>query len=162
MSEQGHVSIDAAVVDAFEEQFSNAELQTLATSVGNIRANIIDVFNDVPVMDILKTQGMDFQEVFGQLEKIIPGYIVLLRSSVDEFGDETYFDSEQVKAVMDIHDVDQEGYRPKLLLDDGTRVFALLQVAAWKVGLNDDNVGLWYGIVEIFLRHYARERTDTH
>jgi hypothetical protein len=33
---------------------------------------------------------------------------------------------------------------PKVRMDDGFLEFSLMQVAAWKAGLSDQNIRLWY------------------
>lgn len=156
------ISIESKVIDLFSDNFTQAEIIILIESIEDILENITDVFDGMDFGEIIESQKIDLQNMFSQLEKIIPHYVPLLRASFNEFGDEAYLEEDQVKSELKLENMNLNGYFPKLILDDGSIVFALMQVAAWKAGIGDENLRLWYKTTTMFLLNVAEEQKVAH
>lgn len=130
------VGLDAAVADLFHQYFSLDELYQLSESTMDIH----QYFDEAPLTDSFP------QIIFNELERILPAYIEFVRKSFDEFGDETYVGPGGL-SLVDVATPSLPDLRfPKLPIDDelGTKVFALMQVAAFKAGLPDEHLRYWY------------------
>lgn len=155
-----YVSLDDATFQLFSDRFTLQELKQLAEATEEISENIVDVFDGMPVDDVLAAQGMDIQQLFVELEQVLPEYIDMVRASFDKVGDELYVEINDAAAMSLLHTAGECRF-PKLLISDGSRGFAFLQIAAWKAGIRDDNLRFWYRLVNMFvLQHIAEQEGD--
>jgi hypothetical protein len=153
------VSIDGGVVQMLLSSFGIEEKKVLAESWHLISESVADIFEDMSYEEIMSTRGGDLkafmQDVFCELEKIIPYYVPMLRSNMDFYGDETYMDMVEVTRELKIDSAElRMGFFPKLHVSDGSRGFALAQTAAYKAGVPDDNLRFWYLVLAMFLESH--------
>jgi hypothetical protein len=158
----GFVGIDSEVLDRFGETFTRSELEQIQWSADDIAQNITDLFEEMSPQEALAAAGATWQGVFDELAKVIGEYIPLLRASVTEYGDETYMEAQDVCRCLGLAELDSHRHIPKLLMNDGTCSYALLQVAAWKMGMHDTNVRLWYVVLRLFLAQQLASSAQRH
>lgn len=140
----GKIYLDPAMMTLIHTSFSETERALLAESIRDIGANITDVFDDMSNKEMMQARHITYQALFNELAQVIPHYIPLLKTSMLTFGDETFFEKQEVADVLGTEALKNKQFFPKLLIEDGTREYALMQIAAYKAGLPDDNLRLWY------------------
>lgn len=155
------VGLDSAVADILLDAFSRDEKLHLLDSFDNIMENIVDVYEGMAPNEIMAARNLDYQDLFNEVERLLPSYVPLLRASVDDLGDEAYMDEAKTIAVLGVDKLDAQCF-PKLLLDDGTRGFAFMQIAAFKAGIKDDNLRLWYLLLQLIMGSSLHEMARQH
>jgi len=149
-----YVMIDALALDPLILSFAPAAKKTLLYSFIEISENIDDDFHRTAVKDLLDASDVDLQEVFQEIEAVLPHYVPLLLESFREHGDEMYMEEDEVIEYLGKMPEDA-GFKPKLIIrDEGQgegRGYALLQVAARKAGVKDDNLRMWYVYLAMFM-----------
>lgn len=153
--------IDSDVFDMLSEVLSRSELETAIAGIADIEVNIVDVFDGMSALEILELQKIKLQTIFDQLGVVLPKYIPLLKASIKGFEDETYLDSAEVEAEYGLS-MEGDGYFPKLLISDGSRAFALMQVAACQAGVGDEHLRLWYLFTRMLLQSTFVEQQIAH
>lgn len=155
------LSIDSDVFDMLSDGLSCSEVEAVIGSIADIEDNIVDVFEGMSALEIIESQKIKLQTIFDQLEVVLPKYTSLLKASVNEFGNESYYDSAKVEAEYGFS-MEQKGYFPKLLISDGSRVFTLMQVAACQAGVSDEHLRLWYLFTSMFLQSAFADQQAPH
>lgn len=144
-----YLSIDSVIVN-FIDSFSFQQKQILLEAFIEITENIIDEYEGLTPMQILQARNIDFKDVILELALLLPEYAPILQKSMDEWQDEMYMEESELASELGLPFITNE-FTPKLLVSDGTHVFALMQVAAFKKGINDGNIRLWYLVMAFLL-----------
>jgi len=137
------VSMNTDVYRMLFYSFNLEEKVMLSDGFEKMLGRIVDIYGDMPLLDILTIRKIGLQDVFDEMQKMIPCLVPLLRVSIDQYGSEACLREPELKTLL-CDGFNQYGIFPKITMDDGSRAFSLLQAAAWKVGLTDDNLRLWY------------------
>lgn len=127
----------------FHGRFSREELYTLVKST----KEIADCMTSVGIRGRPKgSTAARKAQICAELAALVPIYIDMVRADFDMFADETYYSADEVAGMT--FPASRFPGMPKLPLacEEGTNpmVYALLQVAAYKIGLDDDCLAGWY------------------
>lgn len=151
------LELDSGIWDLFQQSFTLAELNQLLETVSEIHHGLKEDAESFGLTKSIASLPGQGQIVFDELNALLPEYIRMVRASFDEIGDEDYVEASELDALN--LPASGEARIPKLAIDDDETPwgFAFLQVAAFKAGMRDEHLLLWYAMTHMFVHNIVEE-----